>query len=132
MQAMTTRMGFRLALREGNPRGLPRPFVDRMYRDYDRRTRAAVLKTYRAMVDATGIATRQARMLRTLRRPALVVWGQRDPYLPARLAERQREGFPEIDIVMLDGSGHWPFMDAPERVAEAVVPFLRRVLSDGR
>jgi len=131
LQAVTTRTGFRLALREGNPRGLPRPFIDRMYRDYDRHTRAAVLRVYRAMVDAAGIAARQARALRPLRRPALVVWGRRDPYLPARLAERQRDGFPELEVVMLDDSGHWPFMDAPERVAEAVVAFLRRVLTDG-
>ena len=34
--------------RRGNPRGLPRQFADRMYDDFDRDTRRAVLRLYRA------------------------------------------------------------------------------------
>jgi pimeloyl-ACP methyl ester carboxylesterase len=44
------------------------------------------------------------------------------------LAERQREVFPDAQVVVLNGSGHWPFGDDPERVAQVVVPFLRRVM----
>jgi pimeloyl-ACP methyl ester carboxylesterase len=47
-QASTTRFGFRAAIRRGEPMGLPRDFLDRMYRHYDRRTRRAVLRLYRA------------------------------------------------------------------------------------
>lgn len=128
MQALTTRTAFRLALREGNPRGLPREFVDRMYRDYDRETRRAVLKTYRAMVDADGIGRRHVQALAPLRRPALVVWGRCDPYLPPELAGRQREVFPDAAIVMLERSGHWPFVDDAPRVGDSVIAFLRRAL----
>ena len=47
-QLLATRSGFRLVLKHGNPRGLPRDFVDGMYDDYDRGTRRAVLRLYRA------------------------------------------------------------------------------------
>jgi len=130
--ATTTRPGFRLLLKHGNPRGLPKAFVDRMYDDFDKGTRRAVLRLYRATNDPAGAAERLAAALRPLDRPALVVWGAHDPYLPLGLAERQKETFPRAQVVVLEGSGHWPFADDPERVTEAVVPFLRRVLAGER
>jgi pimeloyl-ACP methyl ester carboxylesterase len=42
------------------------------------------------------------------------------------LAERQREAFPRAEIVPLPGSGHFPFLDNPEAVANVVVPFLKK------
>jgi pimeloyl-ACP methyl ester carboxylesterase len=121
----TTRPGFRLLLKHGNPRGLPVAFVDRMYNDYDRGTRRAVLRLYRSANDPAGAAERLWSALRPLDRPALVVWGRHDPYLPVALAARQRETFPRAEVVLLDESGHWPFVDAPARVTELVMTFLR-------
>jgi len=126
--ATTTRARFRLLLKHGNPRGLPRTFVDRMYDDFDRGTRRAVLRLYRATSDPAGMARRMADALRQIPRPALVVWGKHDPYLPLALAERQREVFPDAEVVILERSGHWPFADDPGGVARAVMPFLRRVM----
>ena len=59
LMATTTRLGFRLLLRRGNPRGLPRPFVDRMYDDFDRRhpsrrARALPLRPRRGRATASG------------------------------------------------------------------------------
>jgi pimeloyl-ACP methyl ester carboxylesterase len=124
--ATTTRTGFRLLLRHGNPRGLPPAFVDRMYSDFDAGTRRAVLRLYRA-TDPRRFEE-LAPPLRLLRRPALVVWGAHDPYVPVAYASRQRDVFPDARIVVLDGSGHWPFADDPRAVAAAVVPFLREHL----
>ncbi len=126
--ATTTRPGVRLLLKHGNPRGLSRALVDRMYDDFDHRTRRAVLRLYRATDDPAKTALRMADALRRIPRPALVVWGKHDPYLPVALAERQREVFPDAQVVVLDGSDHWPFADDPEGVAQVVVPFLRRVM----
>ncbi len=99
-----------------------------MYDDFDKGTRRAVLRLYRATDDLAGTAERLAGALRPLNRPALVVWGAHDPYVPVELAERQREAFPSGQVVVLQDSGHWPFADNPEAVDEAMVPFLRRVL----
>jgi pimeloyl-ACP methyl ester carboxylesterase len=50
------------------------------------------------------------------------------PHVPVAFAERQREVFPEARIVIMEGSGHWPFADDPDGVARVVIPFLRQVL----
>lgn len=127
-QATTTRSGLRMALKHGNPRGLPRAFTDRMYDEADAGTRRAVLRLYRATDDPATMGRRQAARLGPLNRPALVVWGAHDPYIPVSMAERQREAFPDAELVILDGSGHWPFADDPDAVGRPVEEFLRRVV----
>jgi flavin-dependent dehydrogenase/pimeloyl-ACP methyl ester carboxylesterase len=131
-QATTTRSGLRMALRHGNPRGLPRAFVDRMYDDIDAGTTRAVLSLYRATDDPGAGGRRQADALAPLDRPALVVWGAHDPYIPVTMAERQREAFPSATIAILEDSGHWPFADDPEGVGRHVEPFLRTVVAGER
>ena len=126
LMATATRLGFRLLLRRGNPRGLPRPFVDRMYDDFDRETRRAVLELYRSVPDVAGAGERLAQALRPLDRPALVLWGRHDPYIPVTNAERQRAAFPRAEIRVLERSGHWPFVDDPATVTAALTGFLAR------
>jgi pimeloyl-ACP methyl ester carboxylesterase len=58
----------------------------------------------------------------------LVIWGRHDPYLPVALAGRQREAFPSARVEVLDGSGHWPFADDPERTERLVLEFLGEVV----
>ena len=128
VQAVSTRWGFRRAMERVNPRGLPAAFVDGMYDDYDRATRRAVLRLYRATSNPGQSAERLAAALRPLDRPALVVWGAQDPFIPVAQAERQRQTFPRAEVVILPGSGHWPYADDPEGVAAVVVPFLRAVV----
>src|SRR3954471_3757902 len=127
-QATTTRNGLRSALRHGNPRGLPRAFVDRMYDDTDAGTKRAILRLYRATDDPAAAGRRHADALRALDRPALVVWGAHDPYIPVAQAERQREAFPSAEVEILADSGHWPFADDPDGVGRPVEPFLRRAV----
>jgi flavin-dependent dehydrogenase/pimeloyl-ACP methyl ester carboxylesterase len=125
-QTMTTRSGLRTALRHGNPRGLPRAFVDRMYDDLDGGTSRAILRLYRATDEPSAVGRRHAEALRPLDRPALVIWGAHDPYLPVALAARQRKAFPGAEIAVLENSGHWPHADDPDAVGRLVEPFLRR------
>ncbi len=124
--ATTTGPGFRALLRRGNPRGLPRAFTDRMYRDFDRGTRHAVLELYRSVDDVGRAGEELAAALRPLDRPALVLWGRHDPYLRLAEAERQRAAFPSADVRVLDDSGHWPFADAPATVQAALLGHLAR------
>jgi pimeloyl-ACP methyl ester carboxylesterase len=131
-QATTNRSGLRTALRHGNPRGLPRAFVDRMYDDMDAGTSRAILSLYRATDDPGASGRVLADMLRPLDRPALVVWGAHDPYIPVEMADRQREAFPRARIEILEDSGHWPFADDPDGVGRVVEPFLRSVLAGDR
>ncbi len=130
--AASTRSGWRRAMGNTEPRGLPLPFVDRMYDDFDWGTRRAVLKLYRATDEPAEAAEELARVLGPLARPALVVWGEHDAFIPVEQAHRQKEVFEDAEIVVLGESGHWPFADDPAGVAEAVVPFLRRATGQER
>ena len=125
-QAVTTRPAFRLLLGRENPR-LTRDQIDHIYdASRSRATKRAVLKLYRATPEATLASPVAA--LRQLDRPALVIWGTKDAYLPSKQAERQRQAFPSAHVELLDGHGHWVMLEDPRRVASLVIPFLRRQL----
>jgi len=128
--ATTTRPAWNLLLKIGNPRGIPAAASERMFKDFDHGTRRAVLRLYRATGDPSAVGHAQIAALRPHGRPALVVWGMHDPYLPyTSVATRQPDAFPGAQIVQLEQSGHWPFLDDPEGTAAAVVPFLREQLN---
>jgi pimeloyl-ACP methyl ester carboxylesterase len=125
-QATATRGAFRILINRDEPRGLPRPFVERMFDHYDRRTRRAVLKLYRATDDPGTPDPELLAALRGRELPTLVIWGAGDAYLPSSYAERQREFFPAAEVEVLPHSGHWPFADAPEEVERLLLAFLAR------
>lgn len=126
----TTRRGFRTALRFYNPqpRPLPEASLERMWRDYEPATRRAALRFYRATPAEVMELLRPA--LFALDPPTLVIWGAHDPAVPVEQAERQRESLPSAEVVVLDDSGHWPMLDDPAGVAAALLPFLRRHVSE--
>jgi len=112
--------------RLGRRRRLPKAAVARMVARFDRGTRRAAMHFYRATpAEAMGTL---APVLRHLDSPALVLWGQHDPFVPIEQAARQRESFPSAELVVLEESGHWPHIDNPEASAAALVPFLEREL----
>ncbi|HEX3425700.1 MAG TPA: alpha/beta hydrolase [Acidimicrobiales bacterium] len=127
--AGASRPAFGLLLRHGNHGGLPKAFVDRMWEDFDRGTRRAVLRLYRATSDVASASERLHAALAPLQVPGLVIWGANDPYIASVFAGRQAETFAVDDVVVLPGSGHWPFVDNPEAVAGATIPFLQRVMA---
>jgi pimeloyl-ACP methyl ester carboxylesterase len=125
-QLLTTRGAFRKSLNASNPKPFPPAFIDRMYDDYNAGTRRAVLKLYRATGDLDAVSRAAGARLEHLHVPVLVLWGKGDPFAPSRFAEEQRRFFRDVEIHLLEGCGHWPFVDEPERVAELMVPFLRK------
>jgi pimeloyl-ACP methyl ester carboxylesterase len=115
-------------MQSANPKGLPPAFVDQMYDNYDRGTRRTVLKLYRATPDPGEAADEVGKAIKALNKPALVIWGMKDPFLPGKYADQQAEFFDVKNTVKLPESGHWCFQDDPEGVREALVPFLRSQL----
>ncbi len=53
--------------------------------------------------------------------PLSFVWGMLDPVSGAHMAARIRERLPGASFLALDDVGHWPALEAPERVASAVL-----------
>ena len=58
--------------------------------------------------------------------PRRFVNGPLDPNSGAHMAARYRELVPDADVVSLAGLGHYPQLEDPERVQDAVLTFLAR------
>jgi pimeloyl-ACP methyl ester carboxylesterase len=57
--------------------------------------------------------------------PALVIWGEEDPYLPVSEAERLADALAHSTLVLLPGCGHFLPEEAPATVGPLVAEFLR-------
>ena len=53
--------------------------------------------------------------------PLAFVWGMLDPVSGAHMAERIRERLPGAPFLALEDVGHWPPLEAPERLATALL-----------
>ena len=59
--------------------------------------------------------------------PRRLICGAVDPVSGAHLAERYRELVPDPDVVLLDGVGHYPQLEDPDRVLDAYFAFRARI-----
>jgi pimeloyl-ACP methyl ester carboxylesterase len=124
---MSNRWALRKVVKRENPR-LTDERLDQLYQQSRHpATKRAVLKLYRA-TPPDGFEALYS-TLRELDRPALVIWGSRDPYLPVEQAELQRRSFPTSQVEVIEGAGHWVFWEEPEEVASLVLPFVREQLA---
>ena len=64
------------------------------------------------------------RDLPRVRCPTLILWGDRDRYLPARLLPRFTGRLPDVEAHVLAGCGHSLHDDCPERVDPLLTRFL--------
>jgi pimeloyl-ACP methyl ester carboxylesterase len=96
-------------------------FVDMIWDHLDGGTLAAVLRLYRS-ADPERLAAAGER-LGSIGAPALVVWGLRDRYLPARFGRAYAARLPNAELMELPEAGHWPWIEAPEMV-ERLIGFL--------
>ncbi|MGB3454860.1 MAG: alpha/beta fold hydrolase, partial [Litorimonas sp.] len=61
--------------------------------------------------------------------PTVVLWGAQDAVLPVDHADRFAEALPDARVERLDGVGHLPQLEAPERVVAAVREVADRAVS---
>ena len=95
-----------------------------MYTSLDFATQRAILRLYRSVGPAT--LENAGSRLAELDAPALIVWGERDPYIPARAAREYADALGgACDLVLLPDAGHWPWLDR-EDVIDTVEKFLAR------
>lgn len=112
----------RAASGDGNP--LPREMLDRNWSRFDHGTQRAILKLYRSA--GSDVLARAGARLGELRCPALVIWGEREAYLPPALAQRYADALGGPSTVhVVEGGGHWPWVDVPE-VVDHVAAFLSK------
>ena len=111
IQRSTSRPLFKLWMRRGNRRGLDSAWLDQLIDEDDAATRRATLALYRA-TDEPGSAL-LAQALAPQAKPALVIWGQNDPYVGPEYAAAQRRVFPNARIEVWPNTGHWPHIQHP-------------------
>lgn len=103
-------------------RPLPDVWLDRVARDLDAGMKDSILRLYRSA--SPDVLARHGARLGELTCPALVIWGEKDPYV----------GVEEMDAVatalgseperwVVPGGGHWCIYDTPE-VMERTAAFL--------
>lgn len=56
--------------------------------------------------------------------PAHILWGRLDPIAVPAVAEALAAEIPEAELTWLDGIGHFPMLEAPERWVEEVLRFV--------
>ncbi|HEY3053529.1 MAG TPA: alpha/beta fold hydrolase, partial [Thermoanaerobaculia bacterium] len=66
-------------------------------------------------------------MIKNLRAPTLLVWGDRDPLVPLSYARQLKEMIPTSKLVVVPNAGHIPMWENPEVFNTALLAFLREV-----
>lgn len=103
---------------------LPAELADDVLEALDVGTQRSILRLYRSAPE--DALARAGAELGNVMAPALVVWGERDPYIPPSFARAYADalGGP-AETEVFAGAGHWPWLRAPE-VVRNVTDFLVR------
>lgn len=84
-------------------------------------------KVGRFLDDRVRHRNRWVRAMRETAVPMRLIDGPVDPNSGAHMAARYREVIPDADVVMLaDGIGHWPQLEAPDAVLAHFLEFVER------
>jgi pimeloyl-ACP methyl ester carboxylesterase len=123
--ATTTKSGMGLIMRQarGDHSPMPPEFLDTIWDHWDKGTRDATLALYRH-ADPPRLAE-AGRNLDRLTCPALILWGDNDIYFPTRFAHAHAKVLPDAEVEIVEGAGHWPWID-DQRVIDRVVDFVGR------
>ena len=66
--------------------------------------------------------------LRELRCPCLVLLGDRDKLVPVQLAEELRRGYPHIEVQVIKGCGHAPFLSHYAEFSNLLSGWVKQVM----
>lgn len=105
------------------------PVIEEMWRSYtslaEADTRRAFFRTLHGVIDLGGQAVSASdRLYLTSQVPTLIVWGNRDPFIPVSHATAAHEAMPGSQLVIFDNVGHYPHCEDPHRFVEVLVDFI--------
>ena len=89
----------------------------------DQGTQRAILRLYRS-APPERLAAHEDALAALAGVPALVVWGQEDPYIAPEFAARYAAALGGAEVRVVPGAGHWPWIEDGATV-DAVVDFVR-------
>jgi pimeloyl-ACP methyl ester carboxylesterase len=87
--------------------------------------RTAFVRTMRSVIDPGGqTVSAMDRLYLASAVPTLIVWGADDPITPVDHAHAAHGAIPGSRLEVLDGVGHFPHVEAPERFIAVLEDFL--------
>jgi pimeloyl-ACP methyl ester carboxylesterase len=90
----------------------------------DARSRAAFIRTLRAVVDWRGqVVTMLDRCYLARGLPTMLIWGSRDSVLPVGHAHQAHAAMPGSRLEIFDGAGHFPFRTDRHRFVSLLEDF---------
>jgi pimeloyl-ACP methyl ester carboxylesterase len=102
--------------------GMPAAAADEAWAHFDQGTQRAILSLYRASPE--DALARAGLELGAIDCPALVVWGDLDPYITPDFAEAYARALGgEAEVLHLSDAGHWAWHDRPD-VIDRIAAFL--------
>jgi pimeloyl-ACP methyl ester carboxylesterase len=90
-----------------------------------REARAAFIATVQSVIDPGGQRVDASdRLYLAAEVPTLIVWGERDPMIPAAHARAAHAAMPGSRLELFEQAGHFPFHDDPARFAAVLSDFI--------
>jgi len=109
------------------PGSLTDELVDAVYREMIRPGGTRAFADFQdSELTWDGLRTCYMDRLGELSMPVLIIHGTRDGLVPAEDARRAHATIPHARLVWMEGSGHWPQRDDPQRFNRAVLDFFCR------
>ncbi len=110
-------------------RGLRAPLIGEMWRAYSSlagaENRRAFVRTMRGVIEPGGqTVSALDRLYLASHLPTLIVWGDEDAIIPVAHAHAAHEAIPGSRLEILDGLGHFPHAEAPERFLAVLLDFM--------
>jgi pimeloyl-ACP methyl ester carboxylesterase len=85
----------------------------------------AFIHTMRSVIDHEGQRVSALdRLYLADQMPTLIVWGSDDPVIPVAHGRRAHEIVQHSRFIELQGAGHWPMLDDPDRVVAEITAFM--------
>jgi pimeloyl-ACP methyl ester carboxylesterase len=91
----------------------------------DQGAREAFIHTMRSCIDPDGQRVSALdRLYLADQMPTLIIWGADDPMIPAEHGRNAHRIVGHSRYVEIEGSGHWPMLDAPDEIFRELTSFM--------
>ncbi|MGB8331284.1 MAG: alpha/beta fold hydrolase [Polyangiales bacterium] len=105
------------------------PAIPELWRSYsslgDVEARRAFLRTLRAVIDPRGQSvSANDKLYLAAGMPTLIIWGEDDRIIPVEHAYAAHAAIPGSWLEIIEGVGHYPHCEAPERFVDSLTEFI--------
>src|SRR5580692_8793117 len=112
-----------------NDRGIRLGRIAEMWSAYaslaEAENRQAFVRTIKSVIDPSGqTVSALDRLYLASSMPTLIMWGDRDDIIPVSHAHAACDAIPGCQLVIIEGVGHFPQVEAPEKFVAAFLDFV--------